>query len=673
MKKSALFSLTQLLRYDILTSTSAAGSGHPTTSLSAVELMAVLFFAGHFHYDLKNPRYPLNDRLIFSKGHASPLLYALYHAAGVLSQKELLTLRQFDSVLEGHPTPRFPYVDVATGSLGQGLSIGVGMAMGIKYNAKRKTQNVKPEAIGGRAGGEDPAAQSGESTDGRMKRGQNLSLLNEPKVFVLLGDSEAAEGQVWEAAEIASFYKLNNLVAILDVNRLGQRGETMLGWDLRTYEKRFSSFGWKTIVLPDGHDITEINKAYIKIEQTTNDHRPTMIIAKTVKGKGVSFLENKDGWHGKALKADDLQKALKELGKVDLQVRGKIAAPSHVSGIRNQEKKKIKLHVTSYTRYKTVPGYKLYDKVATREAYGDALADLGKQSPLVVALDAETSNSTFSEKLKITAPSQFFEMYIAEQNMVSAALGFAKLGFVPFVSSFAAFLTRAFDQIRMGQYSEANLKIVGSHAGVSIGSDGSSQMALEDLAMMRSILDSVVLYPGDAVSTYQLMGELFNHQGISYLRLTREKTPVLYSDKERFKIGGCKVHKINITKSKVDALILAAGITLHEALKAQAILTKQNINTVVVDCYSVKPLDEKTIIDLAKKVKKVIVVEDHYPYGGLGEAVKNTLADNFQFAICNFQFTHLAVRRIPRSGTPEELLAYEKIDDKAICKAVIKK
>ncbi|QQG44266.1 MAG: transketolase [Candidatus Roizmanbacteria bacterium] len=633
---SKIKDLCKLLRYDVITSTTAAGSGHPTTCLSAIELMGTLFFKGFFHFDPDHHESILNDRIIFSKGHAAPLLYALYHAAGLISQDDILSLRKFDSVFEGHPTPRFKYVDVSTGSLGQGLSIGVGMALGIK--TKIQMSNVK------------------------IKR--------EPKVWVLIGDSEIAEGQVWEAMEIASHYKLNNLVAILDVNRLGQRGETMLGWDLKTYEKRAQAFGWETIVIKDGHDIEEIKNAYHHVdERPTTNAKPTMIIAKTIKGKGVSFLENKDNWHGKPVPKDRLEEALKELSKVNLKVRGTVTKPKLVKGLELRVLGKTQNSQPSTINYK--PGA----MVATREAYGDALVTLGEKNPNLVVLDAETSNSTYADKFKNNFPERYFEMYIAEQNMISVALGFSKLGFIPFISSFAAFLTRSFDQIRMAQYSNGNVKICGSHAGVSIGSDGPSQMALEDISMMRSILESTVFYPSDAVSAYNLVYQSMSTSSLTYIRTTREKTPILYSSQEKFTVGGSKILK---QSKNDDAVIFTAGITVHESLKAYEELKKEGINVCVVDLYSIKPIDSLTIHNLVgtgrdlslPKINNVIVVEDHYPYGGLGEAVMSQIKD----LTSKISFTHLAVNKIPRSGTPEELLAYEKINAAAIvkiCKGVL--
>lgn len=617
MSTNNLQEITKLLRYDILTSTTEAGSGHPSSSLSAVELMTALMFDGHFHYDFENPSYIFNDRLIFSKGHASPLYFSLFHVAGKLSFKELMTLRKMGSDIEGHPTPRFKYVDVATGSLGQGLSAGLGMALGIKLQQKLHKTHIK----------------------------------REPVVWVLLGDSELAEGQVWEAMQVASHYKVNNLVGILDVNRLGQRGATMLGWDLDTYEERISSFGWNTIVVEDGNSIEDVAVAYNTVkDQLLQTDKPTMIIAKTKKGAGVSLLADLDNWHGKPLPQDKLQSALEELGQVDTKLTGEVKMPEKISNLQLPISNPKKLQATSY---------KLSEKMATREAYGEALKAIA-ENPYIVVLDAETSNSTYSEKFKEVAPERFFEMYIAEQNMVSVALGMSKVGLIPYTSTFAAFLSRAYDQIRMAQYSDPNVKLVGSHAGVSIGVDGSSQMALEDLAMMRAVLESVVLYPSDAVSTLQLVKEMEKHVGLSYLRLTREKTPVIYNESDTFTIGGSRVLR---SSEKDEAVIIAAGITLHEAIKAYEQLQQKGISVSVIDAYSVKPIDAKTIRAYAEKAKHVIVVEDHYPVGGLGDAVMAVLN-----GLEGIKFDHLAVSKIPRSGEPHELLHFEAIDAEAIIK-----
>jgi transketolase len=457
--------------------------------------------------------------------------------------------------------------------------------------------------------------------------------------------------------QIASHYKLNNLVGILDVNRLGQRGETMLGWDLKTYEDRCKSFGWNTIMIENGNDMNEVRKALSNLQHlTSNIQTPTMIIAKTKKGAGISAVEDKDGWHGKALPKDMLADALKELGEVDVEARGEVAKPE-------------KIDVTS----PAPSGHPLpeggtndaptFDKpTATREAYGAALKLIAEDERVVV-LDAETSNSTFAEAMKEVAPNRFFEMFIAEQNMVSVALGMSKIGLIPFASSFAAFLSRAYDQIRMCQYADPNVTIVGSHAGVSIGEDGASQMALEDMAMMRALLHSVVLYPSDPISTVKLVDQLRTHKGLSYLRLTRAKSETLYNADESFPIGGSKV----LGEHENDtAVIIAAGITVHEALKAQKQLASDGTNIVVIDAYSVKPLDVETVKKYAEKTGHVIVVEDHYPNGGLGDAVRQALDG------MGTKITHLAVGKTPRSGTPAELLRFEEIGAEAIVKTIIK-
>lgn len=619
--------LCQLIRYQIISSTTNAGSGHPTSSLSAVELMTALLFGGFFRYDSNNPHRPDNDRIIFSKGHAAPLLYTLYHAAGVISSNELMTLRTFDSNLEGHPTPRFPYVDVATGSLGQGLSVGVGMALGIKLNKLSGVGQV-------------------------------------PRIWVLLGDSEMAEGQVWEAMEIASYYKLNNLIAIVDVNRLGQRGKTMVGWDLETYAERAHSFGWNPIVINDGHNLEKIIKAFNLLNPPNSFiNKPSIIFAKTVKGKGISFLENKNGWHGKVIPKDQLEVALKELGDVDLNVRGKINLPNYKLQMSNNNSN------SNYKiQNKKEQSSKIYDlgsSYSTREAYGDSLISLGESNENIIVLDAEVSNSTYAEKFTKKFPDRFFEMFIAEQNMISAALGLSTQGFIPFSSSFAAFLTRSFDQIRMGQYANANLKICGSHAGVSIGPDGPSQMGLEDIAMFRSILNSVVFYPSDAMSAFKLTQIMAENNGLFYLRTTREKTSVIYSQAEEFKIGGIKILK---QTDQDKAVVIAAGITVHEALTAYQHLKEQGIPVTIVDLYCVKPIDTASINQLIHKVKNVVVVEDHYSAGGIGEAVKSSF-NNEAMKQCN-NFIHLSVKKIPRSGSPKKLLHYEGIDSDAIIKAI---
>jgi transketolase len=606
MENSTLTKLAARIRYDILHMTTEAGSGHPTSSLSATDLLTGLFFGGTFRFDLNNPQNPCNDRIIFSKGHASPLFYALYAAAGVLSQEELMTYRRMGSVLEGHPTPRFAYAEAATGSLGQGLGIGVGIAMNGRFIDKLPYNT-----------------------------------------YVLMGDSEVAEGSVWEAAELASHYELDNLVGILDVNRLGQRGETMLDWNLETYEARFASFGWHTIVLEDGHDLDAVQAAYAEIDHACG--RPTILIARTIKGKGVSFLENQDGWHGKTLNREQFDQAAVELGPVDLTLHGTIEPPVSAAPAR-----------WAPSPVDQQPSVK---PLSTREAYGRALVAIAPSHPEMVVLDAEVSNSTFAATFGKAYPERFFEMYIAEQNMVSAALGLSTRGRIPFVSTFAAFFSRAFDQIRMAQYAmgKANIKFTGSHAGVSIGADGPSQMGLEDIAMFRTLVDSVVLYPADDVSTAALVRQMADHQGICYLRTTREALPRLYREGEAFTIGG----STTIRSSSDDRVTLVgAGVTLHEALKAADTLATEGIAARVIDLYSVKPLDLATLHKAADETAAIITIEDHYAAGGIGEAVAAALSD-----VATPVFA-LAVSKLPMSGKPDELLAYEDIDAAAIVRRV---
>ncbi|HEY6000713.1 MAG TPA: transketolase [bacterium] len=597
--------LAALVRYYILVSTTAAGSGHPTSSLSAADLMTGLVFGGAFSYDVARPAAPDNDRLIFSKGHASPLLYALWAAAGAVTEEELLTLRRFGSRLEGHPTLAFPYTEAATGSLGQGLPIGVGMAL----NARR--------------------------IEGLPYR-----------TWVLLGDSEMAEGSQWEALQLAAHEKLDNLIAVLDVNRLGQRGETMYGRDTAAYERRVSAFGWETIVV-DGHDLGQILPAYERALAAQG--RPTMVIAATVKGKGVSFVEDRDGWHGKALSREQLERALAELGPVDRTLRG---APRKPPGVAPPRREAAPV---------PPPAYPPDVAVATRRAYGNALARLFPAIPDMVVLDGEVGNSTYAEVFAAAHPERFFEMYIAEQNMAGAALGLALRGRVPFASTFAAFWSRAADQIRMTPSSGGNVKFCGSHAGVSIGEDGSSQMGLEDIALFRAIHGSVVLYPADAMSTERLVEEAARHRGVVYLRTTRAATPLLYGPGEVFPIGGSKV----LRAGPSDAVTLvAAGITLHEALAAHAALGREGIAVRVIDLYSVKPLDEATLAAAASETRAIVTVEDHVPEGGIGEAVRMALSGSPTPVVS------LAVREMPRSGTPAELLEHQGISAAAIVRTV---
>src|SRR5579883_3473037 len=600
--------LAQQLRADSIRATTKAGSGHPTSSMSAADLMAVLLMS-HLRYDVANPHHPANDHLIFSKGHASPLLYALYKAAGAISDDELMTLRTFGSRLEGHPTPALPWVEVATGSLGQGLPIGVGIALSGKYLEKLPY-----------------------------------------RVWVLLGDSEMAEGSVWEAFDHASYYQLNNLIGILDMNRLGQRGETMHGWNSRVYAERARAFGWQVIEI-DGHRCEEIDRAYTQAASATS--APTLIIARTVKGKGFSEIENKEGWHGKALPPDMAERAIKALGG-ERHMTVTVQAPPAAQPAPRPAAQPLQL-----------PGYQIGSSLATRKAYGEALKALGAARPDIIALDGEVSNSTFAEDFAHAYPERYFEMYIAEQQMVAAAVGLSARRWTPFASTFAAFLTRAYDFIRMAAVSRANIRLVGSHAGVSIGEDGPSQMGLEDLAMMRAVSGSTVLYPCDANQTAKLVAEMANHDGIVYMRTTREKTPVIYGPDETFSVGGSKVVR---QSDKDQATIVAAGITLHESLKAYDQLQSEGITVRVIDAYSVKPIDDETLLLAAQEAgNKLVTVEDHWPEGGLGEAVLEAFSQRYGDAP---QVVKLAVESMPGSGTPAQLLEEAGISAHDIVQAV---
>lgn len=583
------------LRRDSLISTAEAGSGHPTSSMSAADLVAVLFF--HFlRFDVKNPKNPHNDRFILSKGHAAPVLWAAWAEAGAFPVEKLKTLRRIDSELEGHPTPRSPYADVATGSLGQGLSDGLGMALAF-----------------------------------RMDKLDN-------RAYVLLGDGEVAEGAVWEAAELASYSKLDNLIAILDANRLGQSQQTMIGHDVAVYEERFKAFGWHTQVI-DGHNIEQILEAFETALGVTG--QPSILIARTIKGKGVSFLEDKDGWHGKPVKkGPELDKALKELGD-NLELKEPLLVMPPEEGGPSGSRK------ASPSPAFPPPEYKADEEVATRKGYGNGLKKLGEVNPQVVALDGDVENSSYSEYFAKAFPERFVECFIAEQNMIGVAVGLSAMGKIPFASTFACFLTRAFDQIRMGAISRANLKLCGSHAGVSIGEDGPSQMGLEDLAMMRAIYGSTVFYPSDAVAAERLVELAARTAGIVYLRTTRAETPILYGPEEEFTAGGCKV----LRSSREDrATLIGAGITLHEALKAYETLQGAGIHVRVIDLYSVKPLDARTLLQAAQETGVIVTVEDHYPEGGLGDAVLGVIVNE------DCIYRKLAVSGLPRSGKPAELL-----------------
>lgn len=605
-----LAELARVIRRHCLVATTRAGSGHPTSSLSAADLLTALFFGGAFHYDLEAPDNPNNDRLIFSKGHASPLFYALWAVAGKIPATEMATYRQFGSRLQGHPTLAFPFAEAATGSLGQGLAIGLGIA----YSARRLA----------------PA---------------------DHRVYVLLGDSEMTEGSQWEAIQFAAHHRLGNLVGILDVNRLGQRGETMLGHDTAAHARRVAAFGWDTLEI-DGHDYPQILDAFAQAVARDPDGPPLMIVARTIKGKGVPLLEDADDWHGKPLDENQLREALSGLGDPDTTLTATPASPAgHAATVA-------KTIPRPTPPDQPLPPYEPGTKVATRVAYGAALARLFPRHPALLALDAEVSNSTGSATFKKEHPDRFLEMFIAEQNMVGVALGLSRRGWIPFVSTFAAFFTRAADQIRMARYSDANIKFVGSHAGVSIGEDGPSQMGLEDIALFRSVPDSVVLHPCDAVSTEALVEAAAAHDGIVYLRTLRQKTPVLYAASELFPVGGSKV--LRRCQSDVATLV-AAGATVHEALAAHEQLRARGVSVRVIDAYSIKPLDA-AIAAAARDTGALLVIEDHYPAGGLGEAVLATLADT---GVC-VPTRHLAVREIPPSGKGEELRDHAGISARAI-------
>jgi transketolase len=595
--------LGQQLRVDSIRSSDAAGSGHPTSSMSAADLIAVLA-AKYLHYDFARPDDPRNDHLIFSKGHASPLYYSFLKATGAITDEELLTFRKLGSRFEGHPTPVLPWVDVATGSLGQGLPIGVGIAL---------------------AG----------------KRLDHLPY----RVWVLCGDSEMAEGSVWEAFEHAAYNGLDNLTAIIDVNRLGQTRQTMHGWDLDSYAERARAFGWHAIEI-DGHDVDEIDGAFA--EATHMEGRPTVVVARTKKGKGATEVEDLEGKHGKPL--EDPERAIEELGGVR-SLRIEVATPR-----RDGPPQKI-----DPGRSLQWPRWGADDKVATRRAYGDALAALGAERADVVALDGEVSNSTFSELFAKAHPERYFEMFIAEQQMVAAAVGMQVRGYRPFASTFAAFFTRAYDFVRMAAISRARICLAGSHAGVAIGEDGPSQMALEDLAMFRAVHSSVVLYPSDPNQAAALVRLMADHPGIAYMRTSRGATPTIYDPEDRFEIGGSSV----LRSSEDDQVTLVgAGVTLHEALKAAEELGVQGISARVIDLYSVKPVDEDTLRQAAADTGAIVTVEDHWPEGGLGDAVLAALAE-----VDGVRVRKLAVTEMPGSGKPEELIHAYGIDADAIVAA----
>jgi transketolase len=601
-KADVLKKVAARLRIHSLCMTTRAGSGHPTTCLSMADLAACLFFS-EMRYNVDDPGDWGNDEFVLSKGHAAPILWAAYAEAGIIQEEELIDLRKISSRLEGHPTPRMNWVKAATGSLGQGLSVGVGLAVAQKLGRSRG------------------------------------------RTFVLMGDGECAEGAVWEAAGAASHLGLDNLVAIVDVNRLGQSEATMYGHDLGAYARKFRAFGWE-VHRVNGHDIQAILEALSKARAARG---PAVVLAKTIKGKGVSFLEDKNGWHGKPLKEEELQKALYEIGPIPDVASRKLVRPPK-KALRPDWKKAFAFERTAYA-----------EKTATRLAYGIALEKLGRINDRVVALDGDVKNSTYAEKFFASFPGRSFQSYIAEQNMVGMGLGMSIKGFIPFLATFAAFLTRAHDQIRMAAYSFANIKLCGSHVGVSIGEDGPSQMGLEDLAVFRPIPGCVVLYPSDAFSAEACVEAAARHQGLVYIRTTRPATRLLYSKKEEFPIGGSKV----LRQGDGDAAtVIAAGITVLEALKAHDELKKENIGLRIIDAYSIQPLDRETIGRAASQTGgRVVVAEDHFPAGGLGEAVAVALAGKARIV-------HLCVRELPRSGKPEELLEAYGISASHIVRAV---
>jgi transketolase len=596
--------LGQQLRVDSIRSSSAAGSGHPTSSMSAADLMAVLM-AKYLHYDFGAPDDPRNDHLIFSKGHASPLLYAIYKAAGAISDEEMLTFRQLGSRIEGHPTPELPWVDVATGSLGQGLPISVGVAYAARHLDRLPY-----------------------------------------RVWCLCGDSEMAEGSMWEAFAAAGFHGLDNLTAIIDVNRLGQTGETMLGWDLDAYATRARAFGWHAIEI-DGHDVTAIDAAYAEAAQT--EGRPTVIVARTEKGHGVAAVANVNGAHGKPV--TDADAAIAELGGMR---KLSISVPKPAADGRP--------HTFETKGPLSLPAYELGTKEATRKAYGDTLVALGNARGDVVAIDGEVGNSTYAEEFAEAHAERFVQAYIAEQQMVAYAVGFQVRGWRPFAGTFAAFLSRAYDFVRMAAVSRADIALVGSHAGVSIGEDGPSQMALEDIAALRAVFGSTVLYPSDANQAAQLVAQMPDRKGIVFMRTTREKTPVIYGPDEPFEIGGSRV----VRSSPEDQVTLVgAGITLHEAIKAADLLAADGISARVIDLYSVKPIDAATLRDAARQTGTFITVEDHFPEGGLGDAVLEVFGEE----AARPTLRKLAVRAMPGSATPAEQLAAAGIDAEHIARA----
>lgn len=617
-----LSDIANAMRRDVLEMTTAAGSGHPSSCLSCAEIMSSLFFH-EMKYDVKDSENPDNDEFILSKGHAAPILYsALFHAGCI--KENLLDLRKLESPLEGHPIPKsLNWVKIATGSLGQGLSVGVGMALAGKLQGRKF------------------------------------------RVYVLMGDSESAEGSVWEALQLAPYYNLDNLCLVIDANRLGQTGQTMIGHELEKYAEGIKSFGWKAIIV-DGHEIKQLTEAF---ENARNSGLPTAIIARTWKGKGVSFIENKEGWHGRALNKEELKEALEEVPKVKVPKiknssgifkpqTGNEVRPS--SSIKIEKPEEVEVYHNKTSKLKTCL-YEIGAGIATRLAYGIALSNLAKSNPKVIAVDAEVSNSTKSEEVRKVRPGQFVEAFIAEQDMVGICLGMSKKGFDVFGSTFSAFLSRAHDQIRMSSLSNGNFVLCGSHSGVSIGEDGASQMGLEDIAMFRALPSSIVFYPSDGVSTEKLVYLSHKLKGIKYIRTTRDKTSVIYNEKENFAVGDFKV----VRESKKDKIVLVgSGITLHEALAASELLGKKGVASAVVDLYCIKPFNAKKFIEFVKKHgKKIVVAEDHYEEGGIGEMLAEELENS------GIEIKHLFVGEVPHSGNSRELLEKYKIDRKAIVKS----
>ena len=596
------------LRIESVRSTSEAGSGHPSSCCSAADIVATLFFSV-MRYDPRHPKAANNDRFVLSKGHAAPLLYAAWAEAGLFPKSDLLKLRTLTSDLEGHPTPRLSFVDMATGSLGQGLAAGIGLAL----NAKRLEKNTA-------------------------------------RTYVLMGDGESVEGSVWESAELARQFKLDNLCAIVDVNRLGQSDPTMLQHDMKAYKSRWAGFGWNALIV-DGHNLKALLAAFANAAKTKG--KPTVLLAKTFKGKGISFMEDHPNWHGKPIpKGEETQKAIDELTKRIKPTKAvlKLNLPPAASPR------------TSSAKPMAPPAYKIGDTVATREAFGAALAALGAADPSVVALDADVKNSTYTDKFGKQFPDRFFENFIAEQNMLGTAAGLSACGKIPFVATFAAFFTRAYDFIRMAAISGSNIKLVGTHIGVSIGEDGPSQMGLEDIAMMAAQPGVTVLYPSDGTCTYRLVEAAAKHKGMVYIRAGRPKSPVLYDSKEQFQIGGSKV----LRQSASDVLtIAAAGVTLFEALKAYDELKAAGIAVRVIDLYSIVPIDRATLLDSARATHgRILTVEDHYAHGGLGDAVLSSVGTE------GIKTHKLAVRVIPHSGKPEELVDHFGIGVRSIVETV---